>query len=184
MFLAKVAVGLLAAPRAAWTQQSRKIYRIGIPGTGINTRSAPFYVAFEQRLRELGWIDGRNVALQYKDRNPEELHEVVEEMVRDQMDVILVSGSDRALKAAMRATQSIPIVLVALNFDPLEKGYLASLAHPGGNVTGIFARNPEIGAKQLELVKQALPNATRVGVVWERLAADQLPAIEAAAARL
>jgi putative tryptophan/tyrosine transport system substrate-binding protein len=87
-------------------------------------------------------------------------------MVQNHVDVIVSVGPELALKAASEATPTIPIVSIALNYDPVEKGYVTSLARPGRNITGIFVRNLEIGPKQLELLRQALPRANRVGVIW------------------
>jgi putative ABC transport system substrate-binding protein len=172
----------IAASPPVRAQQPR-IPSIGIPSTGVNPRSAPFYLAFEQRLRELGWIDGQSVRLLFSPTQ-DEPSGLVAEMVQQRVDVILVTGAESLLKAASKATRTIPIVMLALNFDPVEKGYVASLAHPGANITGISARNLEIGAKQLELLKEALPRVVRIGVLWDAVAADQVPAIENAATQL
>src|SRR6516164_9384294 len=82
------------------------------------------------------------------------------------------------LQAVVGASRIIPIVILAVNYDPIERGYVSSLAHPGGNITGVFYRQPELAAKQLELLTQAFPNATRLGVVWDVLSADQFAAAE------
>jgi putative tryptophan/tyrosine transport system substrate-binding protein len=183
--LCSLGVGLLlASSTAAWSQSTR-MPRIGIPGSGVNTRSAPFFVAFEERLRELGWIDGQTMSIDYRaTKSAEDVPSLVAAMVRDKVDLIVASGTDPSIRAAARASQTIPIVMVALNYDPVERGYIASLAHPGGNITGVFARNPEIGAKQLELLNHAVPNATRIGILWDEFAAHQLPALSEAATRL
>ena len=109
---------------------------------------------------------------------------LVAELVREKVDLHFASGTDLTMNAAVEATHSIPIVMIALNYDPVERGYIKSLAHPGSNVTGVFARNPEVGAKQLELLKQAFRNATRVGVLWDIFSAEQLPSIKTTGARL
>jgi putative ABC transport system substrate-binding protein len=163
--------------------QQPRIPLIGIPTTGVNPRSAPFYLAFEQRLRELGWVDGQSVKLLYSPK-PDDPSVVVAEMMHQRVDVILVTGDEALLKAASMATRTIPIVMLALNFDPVEKKYVASLAHPNENITGVSGRNLEVGAKQLELLKAALPHAVRIGVLWDAVAADQLRAIETAATQL
>jgi|SRR6516162_6020923 putative ABC transport system substrate-binding protein len=172
-------------PFAVSAQQPKKVFRVGIPTIGVNPRSAPFFTAFEQRLRELGWVDGQNIVAEYRQaQNTDQVPALVAELVREKVDLLFAAGTDLIMKAEFEASGAIPIVMLALNYDPVERGYVKSLAHPGSNVTGIFARNPEVGAKQLELLKQALPNATRVGVLWDSFSAEQLPAIEATATRL
>ncbi len=184
-FISTVVVGLFAAPLAVEAQQADKVYRIAILGGGGNPRSAPFFVAFEERLRELGWIDGKNLAIEFvAAETGEQLAAIAARLVARNVDLIVAVGPEAALKAASEATHSIPIVTVALNYDPVEKGYVASLARPGRNITGIFFRNGEVGAKQLELLHAAIPSVTRVGVLWSKFSADQIPPIEAAAARL
>jgi putative ABC transport system substrate-binding protein len=149
----------------------------------VNPRTAPQFVAFEQRLRELGWTDGRNVTVDF--RRPErtdELPAAAAELVRTGASVIVAAGPEPPLKAARQATTTVPIVMTAINYDPVERGYIASLARPGGNITGVFFRQLELGAKQLELLREALPRATHLAVLWDpQFSADQLPSIEAAA---
>ena len=87
------------------------------------------------------------------------------------------------MTTASEATRTIPIVSIALNYDPVEKGYVTSLARPGRNITGIFVRNPEIGPKQLELLRQAVPRANRVGVLWTDFSADQIAPLDAEASQ-
>lgn len=169
---------------AAWAQGPARHYRLGIISAG-NPRSTAFYVAFETRLRELGWIDGKNLTVEFEaGESPEQLSVIATRMVQHRVDVIVTVGPEPALKAASDATRTIPIVFVALNYDPVEKGYASSLARPGRNVTGVFFRNPEIGPKQLEFLRQAIPRANRVGVLWTGLSADQIPPLDAEASRL
>jgi putative ABC transport system substrate-binding protein len=148
---------------------------------GVNPPSAPFYVAFEQRLGELGYTKGQNLVLTY--RGPargESIAEVARAIVRGPVDVLLVTGPEQPLKAAREATDKIPIVMVAINYDPVERGYVASLARPGGNVTGVFFRQLEVSAKQLQLLSTAIPPGGRVGVLWEPFASDQLRVVQEA----
>jgi putative ABC transport system substrate-binding protein len=182
-FSAAVANLLMASGVSA--QEPAKHYRLGIISAGNNPRSAAFFAAFEQRLRELGWIDGKNLSIDFEaGESPTQLSAVASRMVRRGADVILAAGPEAALKAASESTQTIPIVIVALNYDPVEKGYVASLARPGRNITGVFFRNPEVGPKQLELLHQAIPGANRVGVLWTTFSADQIPPLDAEALRL
>src|SRR6202158_163994 len=171
MFIAMLACELLAGAGEPGAQPASAVARVGVVLGGTNPRSAPFYVAFEQRLNELGWVDGRNLAIDF--HSSVDVTRAAEEMVRSNVNVIVVVGAEVGIKAASGATKSIPIVLVALNYDPAERGYVRSLARPGGNITGIYSRTPEIGAQQLELLHEALPNARRVGVLWRTAALEQ-----------
>ena len=182
-FIVAVILNLLTVG-AGSAQESVKHYRLGIISAG-NPRSTAFYVAFEARLRELGWIDGKNLTIEFETgENPEQLSAIAARMVRSRVDAILAVGPEPTLKAASEATRSIPIVSVALNFDPVEKGYVTSLARPGRNITGVFFRNLEVGPKQLEYLRLAIPRASRVGVLWTEFSADQLPPLDAEASRV
>jgi ABC-type uncharacterized transport system substrate-binding protein len=184
-FLGTLAGGLLAAPLAAESQQAGKVYRIGVVAAGVNPRSASFFQAFEQRLRELGWVEGKNLVVDFQTpKGSRDLSAIAASFVRQNVDVIIAGGPEASLKAARQATSTIPIVMVALNYDPVGKGHVTSLGHPGGNVTGVFSLAPEQGAKQLELLKEVLPKITRVGVLWDAFATDQMPILEASASKL
>ena len=170
---------------AAQEYKAGKAYRIGVISSGINPRSSPFFQTFEQGLRDRGWVEGKNLVIDFQTpRGPKDFAVVAANLVRENVDVILAGGPDASLKAASQATTTIPIVFVALNYDPVEKGYVASLARPGGNVTGVFSRAPEVGAKALELLKESHPNVTVVGVLWEAFTTDQLALIDARAPEL
>jgi len=184
-FLGTLAGGLLPAPLAAEAQQAGKVYRIGVVAAGVNPRSSPFFQAFERRLRDLGWVDGKNLVVDFQTpKGSRDLSEIAASFVRQNVDVILAGGPEASLKAARQATSTIPIVMVALNYDPVGKGHVTSLARPGGNVAGVFSLAPEQGAKQLELLKEVLPKVTLVGVLWDAFAADQMPIPEASATKL
>jgi ABC-type uncharacterized transport system substrate-binding protein len=171
---------VLTAPLAAEAQQARKTAHIGILSSG-QTRSSPLYEAFERRLRELGYTDGRNATIEFRgaDGRPARIVELTKELVRLKIDVLLTAGGEVALRAAKEATGTIPIVMVAVDTDPVAGGYVASLAHPGGNMTGVVLQQIDLTAKRLELLKEAVPRATRVAVLWDASAADQLKAAEA-----
>jgi putative ABC transport system substrate-binding protein len=183
-FLAAACTTALAAQVRAAEQARGKVFRVLMTAGGTNPRSASFYVAFERRLRELGWVDGKNIVVEFADDTKRPLAAEIKGAVERGVDVIMVPGPDDALKFAVAATRTIPIVMVALNYDPVEKGYVKSLARPGGNITGVFFRNGEVGAKQLELLRTAIPSATRVGVLSSKYSTDQMRAVEAAASRL
>ncbi len=184
-FISSVTLGLLAPPLAAEAQPAGKVYRIGVIASGVNPRSVSFFQAFEQRLRELGWVDGKNLVIDFQmPKGSRDFPAIAADLVRQNVDLILAGGPEASLKAARRATSTIPIVMVALNYNPVEKGHVASLARPGGNVTGVFTLAPELGAKQLELLKEVLPRVTLVGVLWDAFATDQLPILDASAPKL
>ena len=185
VFLGALAGGLLAAPLAGEAQQMGKVYRVGVISSGINPRSSSFFQAFERQLRDYGWVEGTNLTIDYRTpRGPSDFTALAADLARENVDVILAGGPEASLKAVRQATGTIPIVIAALNYDPVEKGYVATLAHPGGNVTGVFSRAPEVGAKGLELLKEIRPNSTVVGVLWEAFTTDQLPMIEGRAREL
>jgi putative ABC transport system substrate-binding protein len=163
-FLRLVAGGLLAAPLAAEGQPAEKVYRIGILTTypvGPIFRD-PFIAA----LRDLGYVEGHNLTLEIRSANnvPERVPALAVDLVRLNVDVI-VTGGDGEVAAAQQATRTIPIVM-APSGDPVRAGYVASLARPGGNITGVSFMTPDLSAKLLEVLKEALPKMSSVAVLW------------------
>jgi putative ABC transport system substrate-binding protein len=163
---AATALGLLAAPFATDAQQPRKLYRIGYLETGV-VRPLP-WGAFRERLRELGYIEGQTVAFEVRwgDGQLDRLPKLAAELVRLKVDVIVTAGSPAA-RAAKNATTSIPIVM-ATGGDPVGLGLVASLARPGGNVTGLTTLSRELSGKRLEMLREALPRVTRMAILWHR----------------
>ena len=165
-------------PVAARAQQpAGRVYRVGYLSNGSRDQTRSYISAFEDGLRSLGYHVGENVAIEYRFTNAEieRLPALAADLVGLGVDVI-VSGANPNTIAAMKATTTIPIVM-ANSADPVSAGLVVSLARPGGNVTG-FAQDPgdEIFGKRLELLKEALPNLSRVGVVWKsRLCAQSKP---------
>src|SRR5262245_35438976 len=150
----------------AEAQQVRKIPRIGYVSAGGSSNNPGVLVAaFRQGLRDLGYDEGKNIVVEYRWAavEPERVSALVAELVQLKVDV-LVSGSAAALQAAKQATPTIPIVMVA-GFDPVEAGMVESLAHPGGNITGVSRFGQELSGKRLELFKEAVPKISRVGVL-------------------
>jgi putative tryptophan/tyrosine transport system substrate-binding protein len=159
-------LGATAAwPRTAHAQQAGKVYRIGVLGAGV-VPPPELRAVFSEALRDLGWIEGKNIIIErrYAEDQLDRLPELTAELVRLKVDVIVASGTLAPL-AAKRATTTIPIVMSAAG-DPLGSGLVASLARPGGNVTGLSSMVTDIGAKRLELLKELLPRVSRVAVVW------------------
>lgn len=144
-------------------QQAAKTPRIGVMMSGSVSASAPLIQALQQGLRELGYVDGKNLSIEYRyaDGKREPLADFAAELVRLKVDVIVVDGTG-AVDDAKKATQTIPIVF-CFPLDPVGDGQVASLAHPGGNATGFTILAPELNGKRLELLKEAFPKVTKVG---------------------
>ena len=156
---------LLALPLPAWAQQSGKIFRIGYLDSSTAFGSAVLVKAFLEELSKLGWIEGKNITIEYRfaEGKPERLPELAADLVRLKVDLIVVSGGPSAL-AAKSATTTIPIVMTNVG-DPVGVGVVASLARPGGNVTGFSSLGTELNSKRLEILKDAVPKLARVGVL-------------------
>jgi putative ABC transport system substrate-binding protein len=181
-FLVTFVGGILAAPLAAEAQTAEKVYRIGMLGS---SSSDPLVEAFKQGLRELGYVEGRNIMVEYRsaEGRPDRLPDLAADLVRLKVDVIVASSQGAV--AAKQATTTIPIVMPIIT-DPVRLGLVASLANPGGNATGFATQNDELPGKWMELVKETLPNASRVAVLFHPTydGGVQLKASEAAARSL
>src|SRR6266576_5533192 len=167
-----------AWPLAARAQKSGKIARIGYLSSA-NPRSMPAFQAFEQRLRELGYFEGQNITSEYRNAEGEadRLPDLAADLVRLDVNVI-VTASDPATRAAKGATGTIPILMMAVNYDPIALGYIDSIARPGANVTGLFFQHLEVLAKRFGLFKEMLPAVQRVAVFSDAVAADQLQQVK------
>ena len=156
--------GAAAWPLVARAQQSAKLPTIGFLGAGTSSTWSQWTAAFVQRLGELGWIEGRTVTIEYRwaDGRAERFSEIAAEFVRLKVDVIVTVGS--AVAATMQATSTIPIVF-AIAVDPVGAGLVASLARPGGNVTGLSAQTTELPGKRIELLRAVLPDLRRLAVI-------------------
>ncbi|MGC1703089.1 MAG: ABC transporter substrate-binding protein [Pseudolabrys sp.] len=160
-------VGAAAAwPLAAPAQQVGKTPQIGYLGVSSPSLEPHYVEAFRQKLRELGHVEGKNIAIEYRwaEGQDDRLPNLASELVRLKPDVIVTTGTPGAV-AAMQATKTIPIVM-ASSADPVGSGLVASLARPGGNVTGFTILGPELEGKRLELLKQAVPGLSRLAVLW------------------
>jgi putative ABC transport system substrate-binding protein len=167
-FLLISLAGALAAPLAAEAQQAGKVWRIGYLTSGFKEvpGSNPGLAPFSQSLRELGYVEGRNAILEirYAEGRTERFPALAAELVNLKVDVLVAVSTPGAL-AAKQATSTIPIVMVSVG-EPVEVKLVDSLAHPGGNVTGLSLIAPQLAAKRLDLLKQALPKLSRVTVLW------------------
>ena len=182
LLAAALLVGLaVASPNA--DELPTRIFHIGIvAGT---PRSSPERVAFEDRLRELGYVEGRNLAIDYVhyddlDRGAA----AVGEMARRRVDVLLIGGQKELIKAAVTTARSVPVVTTAVDSDPLAEGYIASLSHPGGNLTGVVFQQFELTTKRLDLLTQAVPHISRIVLLYDIAGVDQAEAAKRSAAAL
>ena len=179
---------LFALSFSADAQQPGKVFRIGLLEVGNASASAVLVDAFRHELTKLGWIEGKNVTIEYRfaEQKQERLSEFATELVRLKVDVIVGASTGSAL-AAKRVTATIPIVITNAG-DPVAAGLVASLARPGGNVTGNSGLSPQLNTKRLEILTDAIPKLSRVGLLRESRAAIgralQLKEIRAAALAL
>ena len=178
----------LANVSLAEAQQTGKIFRIGFLDSSNASGMAGLLGAFQQELNKLGWIEGKNITIEHRfaEGKPERLPELAADLVRLKVDLIMITGDPAGL-AAKGATSTIPIVM-ANAADPVGFGLVASLARPGGNITGLSGLGVELNTKRLEILKDAVPKLARVGLLWPsggRVAVDlQLKEIRPAAVAL
>jgi putative ABC transport system substrate-binding protein len=179
VFLRALALIFPSLPHLANAQGSARGVRVGYL-TANPGMAADLIRSFLQGLRELGYDEGRNLTFErrYDELKTETFSAMAVELVRLNCDVIVVVGPEARLRAVRQATTTIPIVIIAIDYDPVARGYVASLARPGGNVTGLFVRQPELAGKRVDLLKAALPGVRRVAVLWDNFSADQLEETE------
>jgi putative ABC transport system substrate-binding protein len=160
-----VAGGVIAAPLAAEAERAGRVYRIGFLGNTNTTLPARSLDAFRHGLRELGWVEGQNVAIEYRwaDGHFDRLPALAADLVKALVDVIVVAGP-AGVRAALQATRTVPIV-AAIMGDPVVAGFVTSFARPGGNVTGSAVQFEDLVTKQLQLLKETVPKAARVAIL-------------------
>ena len=172
---ALVGGSILAAPLAAGAQQAGKVYRIGVLVPGSSAEAAPFVGVFRQGLRELGFVEGKNLVIELRyAETPVLLAQHADELTRLGVDVVVGTATPAAL-ALKRATRTIPIVMGTAS-DPVQAGLVESLARPGGNITGSAVLFPEVTAKQMELIKEAHDKTSRILVIgnWSNPAIQRI----------
>ena len=164
--LVTIVAGVLASPCAAPGQQAAKAPRVGVLFAGTPTTAAPFNEALTEGLRERGYVEGRNIIVErrYGGGHSDRITAMAAELVRMRVELI-VTGTDTAIAAVKRQTQTIPVVMAGAS-DPVGTGFVASLARPGGNITGTSRMSPETSGKRLELLREAVPRLSRVAVIW------------------
>jgi putative ABC transport system substrate-binding protein len=158
-------LGLLAAPLTGDTQQMGKVHRIGYLSQAGGP-SSPLVQAFLEGLRDFGYVEGRNIAIEWRftEGRAEQLPSFANELIRLKVEAIVTTGGP-ATRAVKQATSTIPIIM-AFSGDPVGTGLVASLARPGGNLTGLSFMSPDLSAKRLELLREAFPKITRVATLW------------------
>ena len=183
-------ISLIGGAAAAWplpaAAQQTKLPTIGLLGASTTLNWNPWTAAFVQRLRELGWIEGRTVAIEYRwaEGRPERYSEIATEFVRLKVDVIITVGT--AIPAAKQATSTIPLVF-AIAVDPVGSGLIASLARPGGNVTGSSIQSVEIASKRVEILRELIPDLRRMAIIGNveyEGAVREIGEVQAAATKL
>jgi putative ABC transport system substrate-binding protein len=176
-------IRVLGSAAVAWPLAARagKTARIGFVGNPLdNPVTALGYPAFLDELKKSGFSVGENLAIEAVNQSQDTQRVFAEtaDLVRSNVELLVVVGTEIALQTAIAASRTIPIVIWAINFDPIARGYVKSLAQPGGNITGIVSLQTELAAKQVELLTQALPDRTRLAILWDAISADQFTAAE------
>ena len=161
-----LALVLFAAPLAAHAQQPGKLHRIGFLGNSTAALEANLVGPFREGLRELGYVEGRNVLIEYRwaEGKYERFPALIGELIALKVDVIVTAGTPATL-AVKKATASVPLVMIAVG-DPVGTGIVPSLSHPGGNITGLTSISTEMDGKRLELLREVIPNVSHVAVLW------------------
>jgi putative tryptophan/tyrosine transport system substrate-binding protein len=177
-FLCGLTLGTLAAPLAVEAQQSAKGHRIGLLIGATESFVAPYIAIFRQALRALGYVEGGNIAIEYRyaDGNYDRLPVMAADLVRLKVDIVVAEGTPPT-RAAKQATTTIPIVMTVTG-DPVAAGLVTNLARPGGNLTGASFFFPEMAAKRLQLLKEVIPALGRVTVVWNPTNAVHGPVVK------
>ena len=176
--------GAAAWPLAARAQQAaKKMLRVGT--VSATQKLSPQWIAFLRRMAELGYQEGKTFTFDFVPAAREEDYETgYRTLAAREPDIVLATGVEIALKSALAATRTLPIVMIAIDYDPFARGYVTSLARPSGNVTGVFFQQIELAAKRIQLVKDTFPDVPGATMFWDRSSADQWKAAQNAAATL
>jgi ABC-type uncharacterized transport system substrate-binding protein len=175
--------GTAAWPLVARAQQPTKMLRVGtVAGT---PKSSPQWVAFERRMGELGYQEGKNFSFDFLEAaSADEYEALYRKLVARAPDIIVAIGPEIGLKSALAVTRTLPIVMIAIDYDPLARGYVTSLARPSGNVTGVVFQQIELAAKRIQLIKDDFPDRPAATMFWDKLSTDQWEAARSTAGRL
>jgi ABC-type uncharacterized transport system substrate-binding protein len=185
-FITTLLGGAAAWPLAARAQHAKAMVRIGVLGPSLsNPYPSTLYQAFLAQLREFGFSEGQNLVAEYQAvDDPRGPFVATIALMRSQPDLVVAIGPEVTLQAVVGASGSVPIVFVAVNYDPIARGYVTSLVRPGGNITGVVFQQLELAQKQVELLTQAFPERTRIAAFFDAQSADQFGAAERAAKSL
>jgi putative ABC transport system substrate-binding protein len=175
--------GAVAWPFVASAQQLAKTLKVGT--VAGNPKSSPQWVAFERRMGELGYQEGKNFSFDFQQAASADEYEAgYRKLAARVPDVILAIGPEIGLKSALDVTRTRPIVMIAIDYDPLARGYITSLARPSGNVTGVVFQQIELAAKRIQLIKDGFPDRPTATMFWDKFSADQWEAARSTAVRL
>jgi putative tryptophan/tyrosine transport system substrate-binding protein len=168
--------GSAAVPAPTVAQTAGKTLRVA--AVGLLPRSAPHWAIFLRRMAEIGYVEGKNFVFDYAQvPSADTLEAQYREAVARKPDVV-VAGTEASLLAALAAAGKLPIVMIAVDYDPIARGHVASLARPGGQISGVYSQNAELAAKHLQLMKEMMPDVATTAVFWDRYSADYWAALQ------
>ena len=183
-FISALGGAALMRPLAAYAQQAATIIRIGYLGPKLANAGVATvgFQAFRDELHALGLSEGINFSIDYKETDdPRGLSVAAAELMQSRPDILVAAGPEIALQTVIAAKRAVPIVMIAINFDPIARGYVDSLSRPGGDITGVVFQQLELAQKQVEILTQAFPDRNRLAVLFDAQSADQFVAAERAA---
>ena len=182
-FLSVLVAGALIRRPAAEAQPTGKVWRIGVLEPSLPAANGHLVAAFRQALRELGWEEGRNIVVEtrFADGKLERLPALAKELAQLRVDVFVAAGTP-AIRAAREAAPTTPIIMSAVG-DPVAEGLVASLGKPGGTITGVTVQSPELSAKRVQLLQEAVPRVSRLAIIWDPGIVHEVHGFKEAAAR-
>jgi putative tryptophan/tyrosine transport system substrate-binding protein len=186
-FIALVTATVAASRTTAHAQQAEGLVRVGVLGPSSDFLQAKRgYAALSAELQKLGFIQNKNLQLEFRrtDQGMDMAVAEVRDLITTKTSVLVATGPEISLQAALAPNSGLPIVILAFNYDPIARGYVQSLAHPGGNITGLFSRQPELAAKELQLLVEAFPGKGQLGVMWDSQTAEQFDNAQREAQRM
>jgi len=169
--------GAAVVPAPTLAQTAGKTLRVAV--VNVQPKASPNWTIFVRRMAELGYVEGKNFVFDHAQvSNADAWETLYREAVARKPDLVVAAGPETALLAARAAAGKLPIVMIAVDYDPIARGYVASLARPGGQVTGVYFQNAELAAKHLQLMKEMVPGVATTAVLWDRHAADYWAALQ------